>query len=81
MSGVDGEDHPRQPREIVAPRSDRRMLELLVCPITRGPLELSPDRSALISRAAERSFPIRDGIPILIEDEATPLSDLDRLKS
>lgn len=49
---------------------DRRMLEMLVCPLTKTRLTLSPDRHELISVAARLAFPIRDGVPMLSLDEA-----------
>jgi uncharacterized protein len=56
-----------------APRSlgvDPKLLELLVCPVTRGPLEYDAVRQELISRAAKLAYPIREGIPIMLADEA-----------
>lgn len=52
------------------PEFDRRMLEALVCPVTRGPLTYSADRQELVSRAAHLAFPIRNGIPIMLAGEA-----------
>ncbi len=52
---------------------DRRMLEALVCPVTRGPLTYDADRQELHSRAAHLAFPIRDGIPIMLVSEAREL--------
>jgi len=52
---------------------DRKLLELLVCPITKGPLEYDAERQELISRAAKLAYPIRDGIPIMLEEEARRL--------
>lgn len=54
---------------------DTRLLELLVCPVTKGPLEYDRDKQELISRSARLAYPIRDGIPILLENEARPLTD------
>ncbi|MBC7139576.1 MAG: Trm112 family protein [Defluviimonas sp.] len=51
-------------------RFDRRMLEALVCPLTHAPLTYDADRQELVSRAAHLAFPIRNGIPILLIDEA-----------
>lgn len=56
-------------------RIDPRLLEILVCPLTRGVLEYDADRNELISRAAKLAYPIRDGIPIMLADEARPISD------
>ena len=49
---------------------DRRMLEALVCPQTRAPLAYDAERGELISRAAHLAYPIRNGIPIMLVDEA-----------
>jgi uncharacterized protein YbaR (Trm112 family) len=48
-------------------------LEILVCPLTRGPLEFDAERQELISRAAKLAYPIRDGIPIMLPEEARKL--------
>jgi len=56
-----------------APQIDRRMLEALICPITHGPLNYDADRAELISRMAGLAFPIREGIPIMLESEARAL--------
>lgn len=52
---------------------DPKMLEALICPVTHTRLELSEDRSELISRAAGLAYPIRDGIPVMLPDEARRL--------
>ncbi len=49
---------------------DPKLLEILVCPLTKGPLEYDAARHELISRQAKLAFPIRDGIPIMLADEA-----------
>jgi uncharacterized protein YbaR (Trm112 family) len=49
---------------------DPKLLEILVCPITKGPLEYDATRQELISRAAKLAYPIRDGIPIMLPEEA-----------
>lgn len=54
---------------------DSKLIELLVCPVTKGPLEYNRERQELISRSARLAYPIRDGIPILLENEARPLTD------
>jgi uncharacterized protein YbaR (Trm112 family) len=54
---------------------DTKLLELLVCPVTKGPLELDRVRNELISRSARLAYPIRDGIPLLLEEEARALTD------
>jgi uncharacterized protein YbaR (Trm112 family) len=60
---------------------DPKLLELLVCPVTKGHLDLNRERQELISRSARLAYPIRDGIPIMLEEEARTLSDeeLERL--
>ena len=52
---------------------DTKLLELLVCPVTKGPLDLDREKQELISRSARLAYPIRDGIPIMLPDEARPL--------
>ena len=52
-----------------------RLLELLVCPLTRTTLEYDAIRQELVSRAAKRAYPIRHGIPIMLPDEARVLED------
>jgi uncharacterized protein YbaR (Trm112 family) len=52
---------------------DPRLLEILVCPVTKTTLEYDRARGELISRAAGLAYPIRDGIPIMLPDEARPL--------
>lgn len=54
-------------------RTARQFLEILVCPVTRDTLEYDADAQELISRSAGLAFPIRDGIPILLTDEARDL--------
>lgn len=56
-------------------RMDTKLLELLVCPVTKGPLDFDRERQELLSRSARLAYPIRNGIPILLENEARPLSD------
>ena len=54
---------------------DTRLLELIVCPVTKGPLEYVREKQELISRSARLAYPVRDGIPILLETEARTLTD------
>ena len=54
---------------------DPKLLELLVCPVTKGPLDFDRERQELISRSARLAYPVRDGIPIMLEVEARTLSD------
>jgi uncharacterized protein YbaR (Trm112 family) len=63
-----------------ANRLDPRLLEILVCPRTKTQLVYDAARQELISRAARLAFPIRDGIPIMLEDEARQL-DEDELRA
>ncbi|OOG24534.1 tetraacyldisaccharide 4'-kinase [Thioalkalivibrio denitrificans] len=61
---------------------DKRLLDILVCPVTKGPLIYDKGNEELISRSARLAYPIRDGIPVMLEDEARQLTDdeLDRWK-
>ena len=52
---------------------DPRLLEVLVCPVTRGRLTYDRDRQELVSPGAKLAFPIRDGVPIMLPEEARPL--------
>ena len=54
---------------------DKKLLDLLVCPVTKGPLIHDREKQELISRSARLAYPIRDGIPVMLEDEARELSD------
>lgn len=54
---------------------DSKLLEILVCPICKGPLEYKRDSQELICRADRLAFPIRDGIPVMLEEEARTLSE------
>ncbi|WP_295522934.1 Trm112 family protein [Limnohabitans sp. Rim8] len=54
---------------------DNKLLELLVCPVTKGPLNFDRERQELLSRSARLAYPVRNGIPILLENEARTLSD------
>ncbi|MBC7800042.1 MAG: Trm112 family protein [Gemmatimonadaceae bacterium] len=54
---------------------DPRLLAILVCPVTKGPLEYDRAAQELISRQAGLAFPVRDGIPIMLPDEARLLDD------
>ncbi|WP_321161568.1 Trm112 family protein [Verminephrobacter eiseniae] len=54
---------------------DPKLLELLVCPVTKGPLRYDRAAQELISRSARLAYPVRDGIPVLLENEARPLTD------
>ena len=54
---------------------DPKLLEILVCPLTKRPLRYDRRRQELVSDSAGLAFPIRDGIPIMLADEARPLDD------
>jgi hypothetical protein len=54
---------------------DPKLLEILVCPLTKGTLRYDRDKQELVSREAGLAYPIRDGIPIMLVDEARQLSD------
>ncbi len=55
--------------------ADPRLLEIMVCPLTKMPLHYDRERQELISRTARLAYPIRDGIPIMLPDEARELTD------
>ena len=55
--------------------TDPKLLEILVCPVTKGPLAFDREKQELISRQAGLAYPIRDGIPIMLIDEARHLDD------
>ncbi len=57
------------------PAIDPRLLDILVCPLTKGPLEYDRAAGELISRKAGLAYPVRDGIPIMLPDEARRLED------
>jgi uncharacterized protein YbaR (Trm112 family) len=54
---------------------DKKLLDLLVCPVTKGPLIYDREKGELISKAARLAYPIRDGIPVMLEDEARELTE------
>lgn len=62
---------------------DKKLLEILVCPVTKGPLIYDKDRQELISTAARLAYPVRDDIPVMLESEARTLSEeeVERFKS
>jgi hypothetical protein len=68
----DEETHPpeRKPKSV-----DPKLLELLVCPLTRATLSYDAERQELISKAAKLAYPIRDGVPIMLPEEARPLEE------
>jgi len=71
MDAQETSQGPAQPARI-----DRRLLEILVCPLTKATLEYDSARQELVSRGARLAYPIRDGIPIMLPDEARRLSDV-----
>ena len=54
---------------------DPRLLEVLVCPVTRGPLIYDRKRSELVSKSARLAYPIRDGVPVMLPEDARSLDD------
>ena len=62
---------------------DKKLLEILVCPVTKGPLIYDEKNQELISRSARLAYPVRDGIPVMLEDEARTLSteEVEKLSS
>lgn len=65
-------DKPERPP---AHAVDPKLLEILVCPLTKGTLHYDRDKQELVSREAGLAYPIRDGIPIMLVDEARQLAD------
>lgn len=63
----------------LAERVDTRLLEILACPICKGPLQYVKPHQSLVCRADRLAFPIRDGIPVMLEDEARRLEPQDPL--
>jgi uncharacterized protein YbaR (Trm112 family) len=54
---------------------DPKLLALLVCPVTKGPLDYQRETEELISRSARLAYPVRDGIPVMLEDQARTVSE------
>lgn len=54
---------------------DAKLLELLVCPVTKGSLRYDREQQELVSHSARLAYPVRDGMPVLLENEARPLTD------
>jgi uncharacterized protein len=61
------------PNDRPASSVDPKLLEILVCPMTKGPLEYDAEKQELVSRGAKLAYPIRDGIPIMLPEEARRL--------
>ena len=57
------------------PQIDPRLLEILVCPVTHGPLVYDRDKAELVSKSARLAYPIRDGVPIMLPEEARALGE------
>ncbi len=53
---------------------DKKLLDILVCPVTKGPLVYDKKKQELISRSARLAYPIKDGIPVMLEEEAREIS-------
>jgi uncharacterized protein YbaR (Trm112 family) len=53
---------------------DKKLLEIMACPVTKGPLIYNKDKQELVSKSARLAYPIRDGIPVMLEEEARPLT-------
>lgn len=68
-------DSPEPAADPDAPPVDPRLLEILVCPVTRGPLEYDRDKAELISRGARLAYPVRDGVPIMLAEEAREMAE------
>ena len=58
---------------------DPKLLELLVCPVTKGPLVYDREKQELVSKSARLAYPIRDGIPVMLEEEARKLAAAEEL--
>jgi uncharacterized protein YbaR (Trm112 family) len=71
----DGEKRASETEPHARSRVDRRLLDILVCPVTRADLTYDPVRQELVSRAARLAYPIRDGVPIMLPEEARRLDD------
>lgn len=54
---------------------DAKLLQILVCPVTKGPLTYNKASNELISKSARLAYPIKDGIPVMLEDEARKLAE------
>ena len=63
------------PVPVEATRVDPKLLELLVCPLTKETLDYDSVRQELVSRSAKLAYPIRDGIPIMLPEEARQITD------
>jgi len=66
---------PQKPIASTTAKIDPRLLEILVCPLTKTTLRYDAEQNELISLAAHLAYPIRDGIPIMLPEEARPISE------
>lgn len=78
MSDLSDAHTPENPSS--RPHIDRKLLEILVCPLTKGPLIYDEERQELISRTAGLAYPIRNGVPLMTSESARPLEDKDYKK-
>jgi uncharacterized protein len=60
---------------------DAKLLQMLVCPVTKGPLIYDKKANELISKSARLAYPIRDGIPVMLEDEARKLAPDEKVEA
>ena len=56
-------------------KMDTKLLELLVCPVTKGPLDYDRTKQELVSRSARLAYPVKDGMPVMLESEARVMTD------
>ena len=54
---------------------DKKLLDILVCPVSKAPLEWRPEQNELVCKASRLAYPVRDGVPVLLEEEARRLRD------
>ena len=69
------EDAPAEPMLALTAEIDPRLMEILVCPVSHGPLDYDREAGELISRNAKLAYPVRDGVPIMLPEEARELAD------
>lgn len=60
---------------------DKKLLDILVCPVSKAPVEYDPDKNELICRSSGLAYPVRDDIPVMLESEARTLTAEERLKN
>jgi uncharacterized protein YbaR (Trm112 family) len=54
---------------------DKKLLDILVCPVSKAPLEWRPERNELVCKVSRLAYPVRDGVPVLMEEEARRMKD------